>query len=62
MWSGSGWPSCERVNAVVESSWGRRHRDMIVVGAQCDLLIQVIKDFLHDTASALKSVAASNPL
>ncbi|MFF1613530.1 hypothetical protein ACFVYA_37675 [Amycolatopsis sp. NPDC058278] len=40
---------------------GRRHRDMIAVGAQCDLVIHVIEDFLRDTASALKTVAAANP-
>jgi hypothetical protein len=35
----------------------RRHRDMVAVGAQCDLVVHVIEDFLRDTATALKAAA-----
>lgn len=35
---------------------GRRHRDMAVVGDQCDRVIHVIEDFLRATAGASKTL------
>lgn len=44
------------IDTTGKGSRSRRHRDMIIVGAQCNSALKVIEAFLRATATALKTI------